>query len=361
MSEAKQGHPMTWITDHLAVGPAPMSFAALDDLRSQGVRGILNLCAEFTDLHSIEAEQGFEVYHLPIEDEQAPDLAELDKALDWLDEAIYLGKKVFIHCRHGIGRTGTVLNAYILRRGLGHRRAWLKLRPLRSQPANFRQWRMVRRYGKGAVPLTVRLPTLEHKSFLNLEPFFDDYRALVRQVEHACAAQGAVLERCGREHTRCCREAFDMPLVEAVHLNSRVNASLSRADRKAAIDRASDGPSPDNRPSDSCMSDDRPSGACPSDAHPSGAGAGCPLLQSGACQAFESRPLRCRLKDLPQAEAVRLEAELAPALAKASREIHQALTGQFLPEGFPRFSVSEAVSGRYVQVFFDWQRKRLKP
>ena len=342
MSEEKHGHPVTWITDHLAVGPAPMSFAALDELRSQGVRCILNLCAEFTDLHVIEAGQGFEVYHLPIEDEEAPDLAELDKALDWLDEAIYLGKKVFIHCRHGIGRTGTVLNAYILRRGLGHRRAWLKLRSLRSQPANFRQWRMVRRYGKGAVPLTVRPPTLEHKSFLNLEPFFDDYRALVRQVEAACAAQGPSLERCGRGHTRCCREAFDMTLVEAVHLNARVNALLSREDRKAAIDRSSEG-------------------------HSSAAGAAgdtgvdCPLLQGEVCKVFDDRPLRCRLHDLPRAEAERLEAELATALAKASREIHQALTGQFLPEGFPRFSVAEAVSGRYVQVFFDWQRKRLKP
>ncbi|MBA4358284.1 MAG: phosphatase, partial [Desulfovibrio sp.] len=148
MSVEEQRHPITWITDHLAVGPAPMSYDALDFLRSQGVQGILNLCAEFTDLHNIETGHGFEVYHLPIEDEEAPDLAEMEKALDWLDEAIYLGKKVFIHCRHGIGRTGTVLNAYILRRGLGHRRAWLRLRTLRSQPANFLQWRMVRRYGK---------------------------------------------------------------------------------------------------------------------------------------------------------------------------------------------------------------------
>lgn len=112
--------PLTWVTDHLAVGPAPMSYLALDSLREQGVRAILNLCAEFTDLHDIEAASGFEVYHLPIPDEEAPDLAELEKALAWLDEAIYLGKKVLIHCRHGIGRTGTVLNAYLLRRGLGH-------------------------------------------------------------------------------------------------------------------------------------------------------------------------------------------------------------------------------------------------
>ncbi|MBU1230553.1 MAG: hypothetical protein KKA55_11610 [Proteobacteria bacterium] len=84
-------------------------------------------------------------------------------------------------------------------------------------------------------------------------------------------------------------------------------------------------------------------------------------MQDGACKAFESRPLRCRLHDLPLAEAGRLETELAPALAKTSREIYQALTGQFLPEDFPRFSVADAVSGRYVQVFFNWQKARTQP
>ena len=330
MSEGKPQHPLTWVTDHLAVGPAPMSYAALDSLRGQGVGAILNLCAEFTDLHGIEAAHGFEVYHLPIEDQETPDLKELEKALDWLDEAIYLGKKVFIHCRHGIGRTGTVLNAYILRRGLGHRRAWLRLRPLRSQPANFRQWRMVRRYGKGAVPLTVRTPSLEHKSFLNLEPFFADYRALVRRAEAAwtesISSELSLPGRCGREHARCCREAFALPLVEAVHLNAGLNASLARADRQTAIERS---------------------------AEKTGV---CPLLQNGLCLAFDLRPLRCRLHDLPRAEAARLEAESAPGLAKASREIYQALTGQFMPEDFPRFSVAEAVTGRYVQIFFNWQK-----
>ena len=87
---------------------------------SSGIGAILNLCAEFCDLHSIEEKAGFEVWYLPIADEEAPDLQELEKALDWLDECLYLGKKVLVHCRFGIGRTGTVVNAYLLRKGLGH-------------------------------------------------------------------------------------------------------------------------------------------------------------------------------------------------------------------------------------------------
>ena len=113
-----------------------------------------------------------------------------------------------------------------------------------------------------------------------------------------------------------------------MHLNARVNAELNREERQAAIERSAKGPGT------------------------------CPLLQDGGCMAFDFRPLRCRLQEMPQAEARRLDAELASALDKASREIHQALTGQFLPEGFPRFSVGDAVSGRYVQVFFNWQRQQ---
>lgn len=330
MSGEPYRHPLTWITDRLAVGSAPMSYQALDSLREQGVAAILNLCAEFTDLHTLESGHGFEVYHLPVEDEGTPELEELEKALDWLDEAIYLGKKVLIHCRHGIGRTGTVLNAYILRRGLGHRRAWLKLRGLRSQPANFRQWRMVRRYGKGAVPLTLRTPTLEHRRPGGPQPFSEDLGRLLARAEEAWTAlppAALAAGRLGRDHARGCTRSFDLSLAEAAHLHSALGSGLSRADRQALAGRA----------------------ATP--------GQDCPLLRDGACQAFDLRPLRCRLLDLPGPEAARLEAELAPAVAKASREVYQALTGQFMPEGFPRFSVADAVAGRHVQAFFDWQRR----
>ena len=95
---------LAWITDNLAVGHAPMSYDELESIRSQGIDAIVNLCAEFCDLHEIESVQGFEVYYLPTCDDEAPTVADLEAGLDWLDEAIYLGKKVLVHCRQGIGR-----------------------------------------------------------------------------------------------------------------------------------------------------------------------------------------------------------------------------------------------------------------
>lgn len=331
----KNQQPLTWVTDNLAVGPAPMSHAALESLREQGIGAILNLCGEFCDLHDIESQNGFEVYHLPIPDEEAPDLPSLEKALAWLDEAVYLGKKVLIHCRHGIGRTGTVLNAYLLRRGLGHLLAWRKLRKLRSKPTNFAQWRTVRRYGSGAVRLKMRQPTLEHRFQVDLRPFFADYETLVSQVEQAIGTERNGAQRCGRGHDRCCREPMQLTLVEAVHVNAQLGATLDQARREAAIERAT------NR--------NGSGGELPLQA--------CPLLVNGACQGFDSRPLCCRTFDLPPEQAKPLwDATLAPALDKISREVFFTLTGQFMPEGFPRFGMAEVVSGRYVQRFFDFLR-----
>ncbi len=321
--------PLTWVTDQLAVGPAPMSHVALDSLREQGVRAILNLCSEFTDLHDIEAASGFEVYHLPIPDEEAPDLAELEKALAWLDEAIYLGKKVLIHCRHGIGRTGTVLNAYLLRRGLGHLLAWRKLRGLRSQPANFRQWRSVRRYGSTKGRLTLRKPSLEHRFQVDMQPFFADYAHLADLAGEALARAG-VAGHCGQEHERCCHGPLRLSLAEAVRVNAGLNAALTSAQREAVIGRGAAGDT-----------------------------TACPLLEAGRCLAFDQRPLACRVHDLPEAARRALWDEtLAPALEKLSREVYQRLTGQFMPEGFPEFGMASVVTGRYVQAFFDWQRAR---
>ncbi len=81
-------YELTWITQDLAVGYAPMSYAELESIESQGIDAIVNLCAEFCDLHEIEEKTGFEVYYLPIWDEFAPDMEEIEKALAWLDEAI---------------------------------------------------------------------------------------------------------------------------------------------------------------------------------------------------------------------------------------------------------------------------------
>jgi protein-tyrosine phosphatase len=141
-------YQLTWITDDLAVGHAPMSYADLDGIGKQGIDAIVNLCAEYCDLHEIEEKTGFEVYYLPIPDENAPNMDDIEKALNWIDEAIHMGKKILVHCRFGIGRTGTFVTAYLVKKGCSLKVARKKMKHSCSAPSSYSQWRFLRKYAK---------------------------------------------------------------------------------------------------------------------------------------------------------------------------------------------------------------------
>lgn len=328
-----------------------MSYEQLQSLREQGINAILNLCAEFCDLHSIEESQGFEVYYLPVPDEEAPELAEMERALEWLDEAIYLGKRVLIHCRHGIGRTGTLLNAYLLRRGLGHRLAGKKLKGLRSKPSNFDQWWTIRKYGRNSKRLTVREPSLEFKHIVDLQPFFDDYAAFVVAVEDHVLKMGAV-PSCGNGVADCCQTTVHLQLVEAVHLSQRMNVYLSSRKRLELIERAVES----SRLERQAQAELQAAGVEDSSGYClSRVGAVCPLLEGAHCLLFAHRPLQCRTFPLASGDKERLWSErIAPVLEQLSRQLFVAFLSSFPVGNMPVFPLAEVVSGRYVHRFFHY-------
>jgi len=57
-------------------------------------------------------------HHFPIRDQSIPDTPGQMKAiLDFIDEAVANGEKVYVHCWGGIGRTGTVVGCWLARHG----------------------------------------------------------------------------------------------------------------------------------------------------------------------------------------------------------------------------------------------------
>ena len=345
------GYQLTWITDDLAVGYAPMSYDELDAIRTQGIDAIVNLCGEFCDLHEIEENSGFEVYYLPIEDECAPEMTSMETALDWLDEAIYLGKKVLVHCRHGIGRTGTFVTSYLLRRGLGLKAAEKKLKHSRAKPTNFCQWRLVKKFGKKSGVLTVRQPTLESRTAVDLSPFFDHYETLVQMVAENLAAAGEH-PTCGAETDLCCRRYFEIQLIEAIYLTTQMNRTLKRAARTAAIAAAMQAygharvlrSSLAHLRSDPAAFRDAVRNACDQ------AGLVCPLNQDGRCAVFDRRPIRCRVFGVPH--EIVAGSIIGNTLFNLSGSLYHEYTGQLLEDRRLTFSLAETVSGRYVEKYF---------
>jgi len=348
-------YQLTWITDYLAVGYAPMSYVELDSIRQQGIDAIVNLCAEFCDLHEIEENSGFEVYYLPIPDETAPDMEEIEKALAWLDEAIYLGKKILVHCRHGIGRTGTFVTSYLLRRGLGLKVASRKMKYTRATPTNYRQWKLLRKYGKKSGVLKIREPSLETRNVVDLSAYFTDYEALIQKIDEDINKVNNTIsniKKCGLETDECCFHYIDLQLIEAIYLGNVMNRIFKSDLRAEVIHRAVEvckkirglkarlgekryDPIKDRQCLVEAYGNERIL---------------CPLNIESKCSLYEHRPIKCRLYGVPR-DSVDLDL-INNTLFDISRNVFFAFSGSFLEGRALSFSLPDTVSGRFVQEYF---------
>jgi protein-tyrosine phosphatase len=88
------------------------------------------------------------VYYLPIADECAPDMGAMEAALAWLEQKIAQGHKALVHCRFGVGRTGTFVSAFLMRSGMDLKAAEKLLKRTRANPSNYCQWKLLRQYNK---------------------------------------------------------------------------------------------------------------------------------------------------------------------------------------------------------------------
>jgi atypical dual specificity phosphatase len=121
----------SWIDEpYLAALARPYALEDLTWLRQQGLQLLISL-TEMPLRSDWINEAGLLSIHIPIEDMHAPTMEQLNSAVSAIKRARERGMGLAIHCAAGLGRTGTVLAAYLVSQGLGAREAIARVRELR--------------------------------------------------------------------------------------------------------------------------------------------------------------------------------------------------------------------------------------
>ncbi len=114
---------------------------ALEQLQASGADALITLMPDaelasnaVSDLAELCAQRGLQWFHLPIEDERAPDD---DFATTWqaqrhaVHHLLDTGKRVAIHCKGGSGRTGLMAAQILVERGCSNEAAVATVKALR--------------------------------------------------------------------------------------------------------------------------------------------------------------------------------------------------------------------------------------
>lgn len=117
----------SWIVERRLGGMArPGRRAPLDEdlsaLRRAGVTAIVSLI-EQPDLLDAYRAAGFRALQIGLRNFGVPSLAQVEEFCAFVDDEAARGGAVAAHCQYGVGRTGVMLAAYLIHRGLSYEAA----------------------------------------------------------------------------------------------------------------------------------------------------------------------------------------------------------------------------------------------
>jgi len=135
---------LSWITADLAVGGSFPPGRAAELAADHGVGAVIDVRAETCDDAAELEACGVRFLYLPTPDHHAITQAMLDDGVAFAADARREGRRLLIHCEHGIGRSATVALCVLVDRGLGPLEALARAKDVRAlvspSPAQYEAW-----------------------------------------------------------------------------------------------------------------------------------------------------------------------------------------------------------------------------
>jgi atypical dual specificity phosphatase len=111
-------HVFDWVlAEQLGACVNPLvSQSAVSELHTHRITMLVNL-HERPDPADILEQLNAQTIHLPVPDSNAPTQAQLDQGVTAISDALKEGRRVAVHCGAGLGRSGTLIAAYLVNQG----------------------------------------------------------------------------------------------------------------------------------------------------------------------------------------------------------------------------------------------------
>lgn len=102
------------VHEYIILGALPMK-RDVKRLAAVGVKAVVNTCEEYAGPVEQYAQHAIEQFRMPTVDFTHPKFADVERAVEFMDQQIAAGNKVYVHCKAGRARSATVVMCWMIK------------------------------------------------------------------------------------------------------------------------------------------------------------------------------------------------------------------------------------------------------